>query len=244
MRLKELFAWLEKKRAEPVSPTAPPSQGAVLPEEDALAQARAEAEKELARYDSLRGSGRSQEKDAFWNHYRALPEQVRAFMIYELARRAPPQGHSGFHMAGGSGVFWPCGWAKTKPVDGVAFAIRQECFAGRDPLLFYAYEHEVASGGALDEASAWEPGWLGEVWQSIEDYSSGIRVEELRGAVLLFRLDGKKVKKLDILYGGPGNQEQPDYVFTWPGAGEFDCTLGEVVDGRLVCLYRDSFSMK
>lgn len=158
----------------------------------------------------------------------------------------PPEetGRSGFHMAGGGGVFWPCGWVHTEPVGGVAFAVRRECFAGRDPLLFFAYDHEVGDGDALEGAGAWDPGWLGEVWQSIEGYSSGIQVERPRGPVLPFRLDGKKVRKLDILYGGLGSREQPDYVFTWPGAGEFDCALGEVIDGKLVCLYRDSFCMK
>lgn len=235
MRLKEFFAWLGKKPMKSAFPESPPSKGAALSEEagrDALAQARAEAERELAYYDNLHGSDRSQAEDTYWDHFRTLPEQVRAFMVYELAKRVPPQGQSGLHMTGG--VFWPCGWADTKPVGGVAFAIRRECFAGRDPLLFYAYEREVASGDALDGTDTCDSGWLGKVWQSIEDYSSGIRVEKLRRPVLLFRLDGKKVRKLDILYGGPGSREQPDYVFTWPGAGEFSCTFGEVVDGRLI----------
>lgn len=247
MRPKELFAWLKKKPTEPASLKSPLSQGAALPGDtgrDALAHALAEAERELALYDSLCGGGRPQAEDTYWDHFRTLPEQVQAFMVYELAKRVPPQGQSGFHTMDGGGVFWPCGWAKTKPVGGVAFAIRRECFAGREPLLFYAYEHEVVSGDALDKADAWDSGWLGEVWQSIEGYSSGIRVEDLRGSVLLFRLDGEKVRKLEILYGGSGSLEQPDYVFTWPGAGEFSCTLGEVVDGKLICLYRDSFCMK
>ena len=50
--------------------------------------------------------------------------------------------------------------------------------------------------------------------------------------------------KLDILYDGVAKKAQPDYVFTWPGAGEFWCTLGEVVDGRLVPMHRDDFCMK
>ena len=247
MRSKKFFAWLGKKPAEPASPESPLSQGAALPEEaerNALVQAQAEAERELALYDSLCGGGRHQIEDTYWDRFGTLPEQVRAFMVYELAKRVPPQGQSGFHMTGREGVFWPCGWANTKPVGGVAFTIQRECFAGREPLLFYAYEHEVVSGDALDKADAWDSGWLGEVWQSIEGYSSGIRVENLRGSVLLFRLDGRKIRKLDILYGGLGSLEQPDYVFTWPGAGEFNCTLGEVVNGKLICLYRDSFCMK
>ena len=62
--------------------------------------------------------------------------------------------------------------------------------------------------------------------------------------MFLFRLDETRVKRLDILHGLPHGKTQPDYVFTWPGAGEFDCALGEVVDGKLVTLYTDDFVMK
>lgn len=170
-------------------------------------------------------------------------ERSEKMLKYEKARLDAARGVSGVHLTSSGGVFWACAWARTRPVEGVSFAIDRACFAGRDPLLFFV-ESYVKGGETLDEADNWPAGWAGEVWKSIEGYSSGIRVEGLRGRAILFRPDETKIKKLDILYGGPGAKEQPDYLFTWPGAGEFDCTLGEVLEDRLVPLYRDDFCMK
>lgn len=278
----DLKKWISrlfgKKPAEPAAPTEPPrpsageepppaaaSSASASPakpaqgpepgrEQITLAEAREKAARELARYDAIARSGQpSPPEQEFLKYMRAQPEQVRALVAYELARRGPSQGWSGFHMAGAGGVFWPCGWAHTRPVEGVAFGIWHACFAGRDPLLFYLYDRQLRSGSVpmeeVPEGSE-PPGmgnasyWIREVYPTIEGYSSGIRLVEHRGSIILFRLDASRVKKLDILYGGPGAVEQPDYVFTWPGAGEFQCTLGEVIDGQLVPLHLDDFCMK
>ncbi len=201
-----------------------------------------DAMKELPRLrEALDHGGKEAEK--YRERFQHLRPQVRAYVTYELARQETPQGTSGFHMMASGGVFWSCSWARTKPVGGVSFAIDRACFAGREPLLFYV-ESRIEGGETLAEADTWPAGWAGEVWKTIDGYSSGIRVEGLRGRVILFRLDAAKIKKLDILYGGSGEKDQPDYVFTWPGAGEFWCTLGEVLEDRLVPLHRDDFCMK
>ena len=185
----------------------------------------------------------AEEMEAYRDHFRSLPKQVQAYMLYEMALHDTPMGRSGSHMRLSGGVFWPCAWARTKPVEGVSFGIDRACFAGRDPLLFFV-ESFVKGGETLAEAKGWPAGWAGEVWKTIEGCSSGIQVEGMRGRVVLFRFREWNIRKLDILYGGPGAKEQPDYVFTWPGAGEFQCTLGEVLEDRLVPLHRDDFCMK
>lgn len=184
---------------------------------------------------------------AFWKHCGTLPEQVRDYLVYELARQDPPHGHGVFHgfiKMGSKGVFWYNSWARTKNGVGPAFGICPGCFAGRDPLLFYALG-EVPAGLPLKELGEKEPpDWFTQAYQIIQDCSSGIRMEGLRGGVFLFRLDKGNIRRMDIFYGLRFGEEHPDYVFTWPGAGEFWCTLGEVVDGKLVPLYLDDFCMK
>lgn len=184
---------------------------------------------------------------AFWEHCGTLPEQVRDYFAYELARQDPPQGHGDFHgfmRMGTKGAFWWHSWARTETGVGPAFGICPGCFAGRDPLLFYALG-EVPAGMPLEErGEEAPPDRLTQLYQITQDCSSGIRLEGLRGRVFLFRLDKKNIRKLDIFYGRSGAEEHPDYVFTWPGAGEFQCTLGEVADGKLIPLYRDDFCMK
>ena len=137
----------------------------------------------------------------------------------------------------------PCALMRTKPVPGVSFAIYPDRLAEQDSLLFFV-ESDVAGGESLSEADAWPAGWAGQLWQTIEGYSSGVRVEGLRGRVILFRLDETKIKNLgifpDCMTGGDPDK-QPDYVFTWPGSGEFQCTLGEVREDKLVPLYRNRF---
>lgn len=186
-------------------------------------------------------------ENAFWERCGTLPEQVRDYLAYEFARQGPPWGHGVFHgfmRMGTKGVFWWHSWARTETGAGPAFGICPRCFAGRDPLLFFALG-EVPAGLPLEGLREEEPpDWSTEACQIIQDCSSGIRLEGLRGRVFLFRLDKGGIRRMDIFYGGPGAEEQPDYVFTWPGGGEFQCTLGEVVDGKLVPLYRDDFCMK
>ena len=183
-------------------------------------------------------------------HFESLTAAQRPLALYAGARQYPPQGHSGFHFLSAPAAAWPFAcyaWARTEPVNGVAFCINRACFAGRDPLLFFAYDYDpdIPRGLPLAEAGA-APGnhWLTKVWSTIEGCSSGIQVEGVWGRVVLFRLDEKNIRKLDIFYGYPDMGDPPDYVFTWPGAGEFACALGEVVDGKLVPLLRDDFVMK
>lgn len=188
--------------------------------------------------------------DEYKKHFDALTEAQRPLALYACARQFPPQGRSGFHFMSASAAAWPFAcyaWARTEPVHGVAFCINRACFAKRDPLLFFAYDYcpDIPRGLPLAEADAApENHWLTKVWSTIEGYSSGIRVEGLWGRVVLFRLDEENIRKLDIFYGYPDMGTSPDYVFTWPGAGEFACALGEVVDGKLVPLHRDDFVMK
>lgn len=178
-------------------------------------------------------------------HYKTLPEEQRPVVNYMLARKGASRGQSGFHFMAPR-PSWPfsvCGWARTEPVNGVSFAIGRECFPGRDPLLFYV-EEKIEGGESLEEAAQRIPGWAEKIYYSIQGYSSGIRLVGRYGPVILFRLDETKIKKLDILYGGPAAAAQPDYIFTWLGAGEFQCTLGEVINRRLIPLHRDDFCMK
>lgn len=217
--------------------------------QDALERAREAAGREAARYLELFGTDitytpENEAERLFWKQCATLPEQVRACLVYDLARKNPPMGHGapyGFRLMGTLGPFWSHGWAQTEPVPGVAFGIGRACFAGRDPLLFYAYDMRVPAGLPLEEAETDGPAWMARLYETIEGYSSGIRLEGLRGRVIRFRLEEKNVRKLEILIS---SQEQPDYVFTWPGAGEFSCTLGEIVDGKMIPLYLDDFIMK
>ena len=137
-----------------------------------------------------------------------------------------------------------CALAWIEYVGGVSFAIYPDRFDDQDPLLFFV-ESDIAGGESLSEADTWPAGAAGQLWQTIEGYSSGVRVEGLRGRVILFRLDETKVKKLGIfppsLDGVPDTDKQPDYMFTWPGSEEFQCTLGEVRENKLVPLYRNRF---
>lgn len=184
--------------------------------------------------------------DAYIKHYKTLPSALRAEVGYEMAKGGSSRGQSGFHGMGMPDFDMPFqmyAWAQTKPVPGVAFAINRACFTGRDPLLFYI-EKEINDNVTLSEVKSWEPGWAGEIWDTIEGYSSGIKDVTLRGRCILFRLDKKRIKKLGHLSGGLGKEQQEDYIFVWLGAGEFQCTLGEVIDSRLVPLHKDDFCMK
>ena len=136
-----------------------------------------------------------------------------------------------------------CALAWIEYVGGVSFAIYRDRLANQDPLLFFV-ESDIAGGESLSEADTWPAGAAGQVWQTIEGYSSGIRVEGLWGRVVLFRLDETNIRKSDLFYGHPDMGDPPDYIFTWPGAGEFACALGEVVDGKMIPLLREDFVMK
>ena len=205
------------------------------------------------RIETVKKEGEAAQQAAvaeYKKHFESLTAAQRPFALYACARQFPPQGHSGFHFLSAPATAWPFAyyaWARTEPVNGVAFCINRACFAQRDPLLFFAYDYypDIPRGLPLEKAGA-APGspWLTKVWSTIEGCSSGIRVEGLWGRVVLFRPDEKNIRKLDIFYGYPNMGPSPDYVFTWPGAGEFACTLGEVVDGKMVPLLRDDFVMK
>lgn len=188
------------------------------------------------------------------------PEEIaRAKLSYEHARKKASMPRMGLPhcRVARNAPFQHYAWARTEyqslPLDGVAFSVWSACFAGRDPLLFFV-ESDVREPCPLEEVKTWEPGWAGEVWRNIEGYSSGIRVEGLCGRAVLFRLDPSRIRSQDIFYGGTLVLEDSsfhrdmlgpeDFIFTWPGAGEFDCTLGEVIDGMLVPLMRDDYCMK
>ncbi len=205
------------------------------------------------RIEAVKKEGEDAKKAAFeeyMEHYRTLTEEQIPIANYAMARQEPPGSTSGFHFRPASPFVWPFGfysWAATKPVPGAAFSIGRACFAGRDPLLFYFLNNyqKIPRGTPLEKAgSQTGDSWLPKVYLSIEGYSSGIRTEGFWGGIILFRLDEKKIRKLDIFYSRPKEEKQEDYIFTWPGAGEFSCMLGEVVDGRLIPLYLDDFVMK
>ena len=188
--------------------------------------------------------------EEYMAHYRTLTEEQRPIANYAMARQVPPGSTSGFHFRPSSPSVWPFSyysWADTKPVPGVAFSIGRACFAGRDPLLFYALsDYEKISRGTPLEKAVFQTGdgWRQKVYPTIEGYSSGIRTVGFLGGIILFRLDEEKIRRLDIFYSLPKEEKQENYVFTWPGAGEFSCILGEIADGKLIPLYLDDFVMK
>lgn len=205
------------------------------------------------RIKAVRQEGQAAQEAAFAEyarHFEGLPETQRPAALYAFARQFPAQTYSRLHSLCTLSFRMPFeryDYAQTRPVPGVAFSINPDCFAGRAPLLFYCLNNyeDIPRGMPLEKAGSLPPDpWMTEVYSTIEGYSSGIRLEGLRGRLFLFRLEKNNIRKPDIFPNHPDPENQPDYIFTWPGAGEFSCVLGEVVDGKLYSLHRDDFVMK
>ncbi|MBE5794893.1 MAG: hypothetical protein E7323_09480 [Clostridiales bacterium] len=113
---------------------------------------------------------------------------------------------------------WPEGYQRTQ---GISFEIGKGCFGKKDPLLFYR-----DYGRGIEDEKLYA--------ETIEKYSSGIRVAEVKShcpggydSGFTFRLDQA---------AGSGQ-----YVLMVPVSGEFQCELGQVVDGDWVPMCKEHF---
>lgn len=162
---------------------------------------------------------------------------------YELAKQHSFQGMSGFH----SGFFLPknrppipisfCGWAVCKKAgifwDGLAFQIEKACFGSREPLLYYT------------DDDGWLESKADANCKAIETLSSGITDLRFSEGRLLFRLDKSKLRRDVDLYDTYLTKEDgPYYILVLPRCGEFQCQLGEMLEGKPIPLNNDSFCMK
>lgn len=168
---------------------------------------------------------------------------------YELARRGFSSGMSGFHGADFFDDDLPtpfafCGWAGQHS-NYVGFRIEQRCFGGRDVQLYYFNDDSWPR--ADDERTL----------KVIRDCSSGLAdvhyerrvvkayAEERARTLIVFRLSADTIRETVMLNSKEvPSREAGGYVFVLPRCGEFMCELGEMLDGELVPLHRDSFCMK
>jgi len=62
---------------------------------------------------------------------------------------------------------------------------------------------------------------------------------------IVFRIDSTAIKKKREYEPSPITDKPPgDFVFCLPREGEFNCTIGQVADGKTIALHHDSFCMK
>lgn len=205
-------------------------------------------------------------QDAYQAHLDSLPPDQLFAVGYEIAKEGCSRGSSGFHH--GSALYLPfgfCGWAdyeyteRIKPfknnqgqlveaewgeyvhqTQGVAFRIVKPCFGDRNPLLYYNGERGIRDKGLFV--------------QTVQKYSSGIgdiRIESTGGyhdsdVFFTFRLDAGAIRETVRLNGRDIRTTDAGghYIFVLPCAGEFNCELGEIINGKRIPLHYDNFCMK
>jgi len=197
--------------------------------------------------------------EEYWSHYDSLEPLMRKRIAYLLAKRGWSGGYSGFHSSGfQSELPFPikmCGWFYyhgdlSFKNGGVMFAIDPECFGLWNAQLYYFADNGYSCN---DDGTLKNEYEIREI-ERIKRFSSGIsdfRLEKLicknrHGKAaerwcLVFRIDSNAIKKKRE-YEPDGTVS--DFMFCLPHEGEFDCTLGQVVDGRTIALHHDDFCMK
>jgi len=218
---------------------------------DELWAACVEAEKTI---DRIRKDTQAKKEKAISNyaeHLKLIPTPIAKKACHELARR-------GFTVPrhGVQGPYSPIkmiGWADYRHNDswmdqGVAFQIDPDCFESDEPVIYYQDDDSWPGSGDICEKKL----------ELVRLYSSGIgnvRAEDrivkdwygqtAQRRTLVFELAPAKVKTSISLSGKDvSTAETGPYVFVLPRAGEFYCTIGEIVGENAYTLHRDDFCMK
>jgi len=194
--------------------------------------------------------------EEYFERYRTLPESIKPFAAYGLAKcNASSKRNDLTSKLGRHCVSLPfsfCGYTtyehpKWGESYGVAFRINTECFGDRTPLLYY-----------LDDDNWPESSFDDTPIESLLELSSGIASVRTEGhvckgwdgkekerCVVLFELDPSAIKKEINLNGTVVSTEKAgEYILVVPRSGEFYCLLGEVLNGEMIPLQKDDFCMK
>ena len=142
------------------------------------------------------------------------------------------------------------GWGGKHNEIGPAYEMDRACLSGKDSRFFYTDEDILDSADTVERLA-----------HSVAQASSGIadvrceKLEELRtmnGDIrsphwcVTFRMDDAAAREI-FVNGQPVKPESGKAIFILPKAGEFDCLLGEVVDGdpdNAFILARHQYCMK
>ena len=168
-----------------------------------------------------------------WDAYRqgaaALDGTLRALIGYELAKRCPTAGQSGFHTKAEDPVLpAPFRWydwiywndpRTGNRLGGTSFRIEPACFAGRSPVLYYTDD----DGFPQDDAAL---DLMAQLSDGLCDFET-------------VREDGKTYVHFRLADKAPEG-----YLLAVPRDGEFRCEAGEVAEGRRIPLHEDDFCMK
>ena len=187
-------------------------------EESIFARLRAEKDAAWAAYDRhMKTLRKNQNKLPFYQEY----QRARADWDAALRYLSSGETESPFAFAGWPDYLnpeWPAGYQRTQ---GIAFDIDRASFGNREPILYYR-----ATNRGIDDEKLYT--------ETIEQYSRGIRVEAVD-------ILDRETYNYRFTFRLEESQQDGGCMLMVPVSGEFNCELGELLEGHLFPLCHEHF---